>query len=253
MKIIDDIAKRIIKEEIEPLDVDEMGQVIIDPESIDAPDLDDFFNPDPDVIDEEYSGFSWPVSQPPQPFLLGIYYPMSSPGHVVLFTRNIQLFYRSLLREVLRRVPSISKPDMETAVRLVVLKTYYHECFHFDCDLLRRLFGKGQRDRLMEEALAVAWSRMQVAKDRSQWNTGIGRMNALVYNLFVRLAYQYRSAGYCDWPLYADDVRFKAGLRDFFDPPNANFLESSGVPVGDVLFEMLGKRKENEGFYESGV
>ena len=78
-------------------------------------------------------------------------------------------------------------------------------------------------------------------------------MNALVYNLFVRLAYQYRSPGYVDWTNYADEVRFKAGLRDFFDPPNAVFLESSGVPVGDVLFEMLNKRKENEGFRESKV
>jgi len=252
MKIVNDIVNRIVKEEIEPLQVDEMGQVIIDPESIDAPNLDDFLNPESDVVDEEDPDRHWSPS-PPNIFLLGIYYPMKSPGQVVLFDRNLQLFYRSLLREVLRRVPSISKFDMETAVRLVILKTYYHECFHFDCDLLRRLFGKTHRDRYMEEALAVAWSRMQVAKDRNQWNNPIGRMNALVYNLFVRLAYQYRSPGYCDWPNYADDVRFKAGLRDFIDPPNATFLESSGVPVGDVLFEMLGKRKENEGYRESAV
>lgn len=249
MKIVDDIVKSIIKEEIDPLEIDDLGQVILDPRFLDAPPLDDFLNPDPDAIDENDPEAHAPTSPPTTALILGRYYPMQSPGCIVLYQRNLKLFYRSLIREVLKTVPALSKSDLEATLRLVVLKTYYHEGFHFDCNLLHKLFDS-QKDRLREEALAVAWSRMRIAKDRDQWNTSTGRMNALVYNLIVRLAYRYRSPGYCDWPHYADEVRFKSGLRDYIDPPHAAFLEASGVPVGDVLFDMLGKRKDNEGYRE---
>lgn len=252
MKIIDDIVKSIAKEEIAPLQADEFDQVRLDPRTFDAPPLDDFLNPDPDAIDEDDPEAHAPTAPPTTVLILGRYYPMSSPGTIVLYQHNLKLFYRSLIREVLKTVPSLSKSDLEAALRLVVLKTYYHEGFHFDCNLLRKLFGS-QNDRLSEEALAVAWSRMRIARDRDQWNTSIGRMNALVYNLIVRLAYRYRSPGYSDWPHYSDEVRFKAGLRDYINPPNAVFLEASGVPVCDVLFEMLGKRKDNEGYIERAV
>jgi hypothetical protein len=249
MKIVDEIVKGIIREEIEHLEVDDFGQVLIDREKIDAPPLDHFLAPEPDFSSDDQPWTCRPTDPPDTVLVLGRYYPMSSPGQVVLYRKNLQIFYRSLIREVLRRVPSIDKADLERIARLVVLKTYYHELFHFDCNLLRRLFC-GAPNLLVEEALAVAWSRHRIALDRKVWQCPTGRMNGVVYGWVMKLAFAYRSAGYCDWPLYADESRFKVGLCDYIHPEQTRFLEQSGVPVGDLLFDMLDRRQAGEGFRE---
>lgn len=90
-------------------------------------------------------------------------------------------FYWSLMWEVWPHVAYVTKHDMLAAWSLVRMKTHSHELFHYYFDVLRRLFG-GVRDPLREEALAVAWARMCIQKQRNTWNSAIGRMNGLMYS-----------------------------------------------------------------------
>ena len=210
--------------------------------------IDEFMEPEPDVLDDDT-----PIEiLATRRSLLGCYYGMRSPGKVVLFTGNLKRFFDSLMLEVLKVTPYITKNDLTAAARLVAFKTWQHELFHFDCNVLRIMFGT-QQDRMKEEALAVAWSRWKIAEERKVWNSQIGKMSGVVYGVLMDRAYRYRSPGYCEWPMYADEVRFKDGLLDYFKPPQFNFLVHSGVQVQDLLFSLLGKGKDGQGFSEISV
>lgn len=214
---------------------------------LNAENIEEFMSPEADTPDDGPV-----VTDEPKMSVLGRYYHMQSPGTVVLYKHNIKKFFDTLLREVIRRAPFMTRADLAAAARLVASKTYHHELFHFDCNVLRLMFGTSQ-DKLKEEALAVAWSRMRITEERKAWQSQIGRMNGTVYGLLMDMAFQYRSPGYCDWSNYADEVRFKSGLLDYIQLPKTDFLMSSGVPVQEILYSMLGKGKDGQGFVEIGV
>lgn len=210
--------------------------------------VDEFMEPEPDTVDDD---------EPPEMLatrksLLGCYYGMRSPGKVVLFTGNLKSFFDSLMLEVLKVTPYITRSDLATAAKLVAYKTWHHELFHFDCNVLAIMFGT-RKDRLKEEALAVAWSRHKIAEERKNGQTQIGKMSGVVYGVLMDRAYRYRSAGYCDWPNYADDATFKAGLLDYIKPSQLGLLMHAGVPVQEMIYSMLGKGKDGQGFAETAV
>lgn len=171
--------------------------------------------------------------------LLGMYVPMQSPGRVILGRQALRDFFWSLVHRLYSALPYITHADLERSLRVVVTKTYAHELFHFHSDVLRRLFS-APFDPLLEEALAVAWSRLQILQQRSHGNTRIGQMSGVVFNRLLPLAYDYRSPGYRDWPLYADEARFKTALLNYIAPPNQAFLQSNGVDMDALIFGMLG-------------
>lgn len=173
------------------------------------------------------------------PFLLGLYKPMRSPGTVLLFGDNLDLFFCSLIRELTKTINFITHADLAAANEIVVSKTYYHELFHYDCDVFRHLFGYG-RDPFNEEALAVARARYLVEQERGKWTTKIGRMNGVVYGKLMELAFDYRSAGYRDWRQYSSEQAFRSGLLKMCGSAMTNMLESNGVAVDGLLFTSLG-------------
>jgi hypothetical protein len=209
--------------------------------------VDEFMDPEPDSLDEHEDIPLESLAE--RRTLLGCYYGMKSPGKVVLFAANLKMFFGSLMLEVLKVTPYITRSDLTAAARLVAFKTWQHELFHFDCNILRIMFG-AQKDSLKEEALAVAWSRLKIAEERKAWQSQIGRMSGIVYGILMDRAYRFRSAGYCDWPKYADETRFKAGLLDYIEPQRTRFLTQAGVPVHELLFSLLGKGKDGQGFVE---
>jgi hypothetical protein len=164
---------------------------------------------------------------------------MHSPGRVLLLGRNLRAFFWSLVAQLHHRMPYLTASDLKGALRLVVAKTYQQELFHFHSDVLRQIFG-ASFDPLLEEALAVAWSRLQILQQRGVWNSQIGRMNGVVFNHLLPLAYAYRSPGYRDWPLYADAVRFKPALLDYLASANRIRLQANGVDLETLVFGMLG-------------
>lgn len=233
MSVVDEIVKNMMKE-IDPLGEGNYGEVLIDEWLFDVPPLEEFLSVGPDVVENIES-----VLQTGQHYLLGLYSPMRSPGQVILFSGNLRNFFWGLVRKIIVQVPMISKFDLGAGARMVTTKTYYHELFHFDCDIQRHLYG-GSWDPLLEEALAVAWARRRVMEDRQKWQSQIGRMNGVFFNLLMRDAFRYTSPGYRDWVSYSDDSSFKEGLLEYVKPGNYQGLRSNGVPVEEIVFGSLG-------------
>ena len=230
--------------EINRLPEGEMGEVIWDDDFfVDIPELDDFLEPPDDVMINapENPDEDWIDNlSKTHPRLLGIYIPMQSPGQVILFRKNLRSFYLSLVSAIRHRVPYMTKLDLNAAWTLVVMKTHEHELFHYNINVLQEMFG-GSYTPKIEEALAVAWARMKVQEKRGVWQSSIGRMNGLFYSLLMQRAFAYRSAGYRDWVLCADEVRFKPALLDYIAPNNYARLQGNGVDMERLLYGMIGQ------------
>lgn len=242
-KSIDQLNKEMMNE-ISQLSEGEMGEVVFaDDFFADIPKLEDFLEPPDDVMPNapENIDDGWVSSiRNTHPFLLGMYIPMRSPGQVILFGRNLRWFYWALVGAVRHRVPYMNKLDLNAAWSLVLMKTHEHELFHYNINVLQEMFG-GACTPEIEEALAVAWARMKIQEKRGVWQSSIGRMNGLLYSLLMQRAFAYRSPGYCDWVLYADEVRFKPALLEYIRPNNYSRLETNGVDMQRLLFGMIGQ------------
>lgn len=233
--------------EINRLSEGEMGEVILADELFAGiPELDCFFDPPDDVMGNapENPDEDWGNDiRSTYPFLLGMYIPMRSPGQVILFGRNLRWFYWALVREISHRVPYMTTLDLNASWIVVLMKTREHELFHYNINVLQEMFG-GSYSPSIEEALAVAWARFKIQEERAKWQSQIGRMNGLCYSLLMQLAFNYRSAGYRDWVLYADEVRFKPALLDYIKPNNYSRLETNGVDMERLLYGMIGQMEK---------
>jgi len=208
---VDDLNKRIASE-INRLREGDFGEIILDDEPIEnAPPLEMFLEPPPDVMvgstpGGEGAGIDDWMERHPN--VLGTYSPMRSPGRVVLIGGNLEGFYWSLVRVASRGMQFLTKLDLHGAWALVRSKTHEHELFHYNMNVFRELFG-GPYQPDLEESLAVASARLKILGHRATWNSQIGRMNGLFYSRIMEAAFRYRSAGYRDWVLYADEARFQ--------------------------------------------
>lgn len=178
--------------------------------------------------------------------VLGLYQPMNSPGVITLNQDNLKRFYWSVVREISRSLPGLpfSRQDLEFLVDFIVLKTWHHELFHHSMEVMRHLVN-GQAYTPDEEPLAVAYSR-QCLRDNA-WNSKVGRLGKVVYNLVMDIAFDCYPAPYRDWPRYDAPERLKRGIVDLLQPTHRVFLENSGVPVSDVLFRLI---PIDNGFHE---
>lgn len=243
MSALDDVINK-IAQDIKTLEEGKHGEAILGKELMDVPELEELLESDPDVSDEEKLPRLSEIQS-----VLGVYVPMSSPGQIILYSQKIRNFFWSLVKRIHGRIPYITKSDLTAGSRLVSMKTYNHEIFHFNCDVFRMLLGSSY-DVMTEEALAVAYARMKIAEERKNGQTLIGRMNGSVYSLMMDESFRYRSEGYSDWIKYADEVRFNLGLLNYIAPRKLMELQSNNVNVEDLIFSMLGKAK---GFTEKVI
>ncbi len=232
-QLIQDITKQ-----INDLPTGEYGEVIFDEERFaNLPPPDAFLHPEPDVfMESDGPGLRNRLERTQQP-LLGYYRPMRSPGEIVLVRDHLERFYWSLVKHSRAGLPYLFPLDLEGALHLVVKKTDHHEHFHFYSDVLRQMSGATLQP-LLEEALAVAWARMQLLGEA--WNSKIGRMNRVFHYRIFERAFAYTSPGYRDWPDYADEIRFKSAWLDYLSPPNYRRLQANGVNnLQDLMFNLL--------------
>lgn len=224
--------------QIDALDQGEYGEIILNLDAL-GPLLSDeeLRAPPPDVltghVDPEQIR---PIIRDRQ--ANGFYIPMQSPGQVILVRDTLRRTFWTLIAKVHRQAPYLTKPDLRASSDLVVMKTHRHELFHFYSDVLRQLFG-APFDPLLDEALAVAWARRAIVQARATWQSKIGRMNGVVYEVLMQEAFAYTSLGYRDWPLYADDSRFQAAFLNYCAPPNLSRLRANGVDLGPMLMGAL--------------
>ena len=192
--------------------------------------LGEFFEQPVDVV------FEYPQEHR---ILLGSYTPMRSPGIVALYQDNICNFFWGVVRNVLsaNRNIFISVNDLKHSADLVVYKVWWHELFHFCCDVFRQLFGS-KYDSMTEEALAVAYSRLKMLELRTSGRSKISRIQPLFFSEMLQIIYSYTSPGYRDWPSYADPVRFGDGLSAYV-LPHGSMLRMTGVDLFKMLEDML--------------
>ncbi len=170
--------------------------------------------------------------------LLGSYRPLSSPGVVTLYFDNLQIFYWSVVREMDRRQPGFSyfKQDLEFLASFIVAKTWHHELFHHSIEVLRQLV-RGVKFDPEEEALAVAYARQSLRA--AKWSSQIARMGKVMFNLAMEIAFDGYPAPYSNWTKYDSPERLNKGIVDLLKPSGRILLESSNVPVGDILASLI--------------
>lgn len=224
-----DICKEAIKQILLPLrDVEEDQET-------------DMIRIDPSLLESEQEGFFYEAYQEEGEEYLGRYFPMSSPGTIELHGPRLRGCFWFIVDRLQKVGHSFWKSDLEGLAHLMVFKTWWHEHFHLFSDIQSHLLqsASGARTHNLEESLATAFSYRQIMRERSKWQTVIGRIHASIFKPFLRIAFEYRSPGYRDWPLYDDDVRFTDGLVRHLSPVRATWLESSGVPVGEMIAVQL--------------
>ena len=237
-------VRQAIKIMLEPINqVPENLLLEIGPDEFYKPsDPGDFLKPDPDVDYEEKKDDYYTHL-----LLLGLYKPMRSPGKVILFANNLQSFFGGLMRNAFRDGLLPAKVDYMQGADLIAYKTYYHELFHYDADVLKKLFSS-RHDTDKEEALAVAYSHRKLSYYERDYKK---KMNPAIFSYLMDHAFRYTSSGYRDWPYYRSDNAFKSGLLTYISPANAPLLGRIGVPIDDLIYSMLEKARKGRALEEA--
>ena len=170
--------------------------------------------------------------------LLGSYTPMQSPGVLVLYQDNMRNFFWGAVRDVLSRNRGIwiSQNDLKYTAEALIFMVLWHEQFHFCCDAIRQLLGSTYNP-MVEEALAVAYSRLELHKLRYK-HSRVSRIHPQFFSGIMQRAYDYTSPVYRDWPHYSDDIMFSQGLIQYF-LSQGNKLEHNGVNLSRMFNEMI--------------
>jgi len=250
MSIADSLIKRILSEQklqtrdSDPALPDAAPQDdLLSPEIFqDAPNLEDFQERAPD------SGHEFPEN-PDARSVLGTYRHMASPGLITLYGRNIEAYWKSLLRHAHRQFPFITSKDGERALSLVVHLVYQHERFHYICDFSRQLLG-GQFDRWHEEGLAVAheWHWLKGLG----WNSFAGLMHPTLKRLLIHAMFDHRAPGYRDWRHYAYLPDFQVAVTAYAGAHSGSKLNGTDFSLGAWLIAH-GADDANRGWEETVV
>jgi hypothetical protein len=167
---------------------------------------------------------------------LGTYGRMQSPGKISLYIDNIQVFFWSIICEMICHKKYIfTREKIEELAKLCILKTLYHELFHHFIDVQSRFMKDFHYDYYIDEALAVACSRQMVGFETQG--------NQAFVSDFLELAYSFKLPGYCDWIEYKSDEQFLLKLSEYitiFKP-----LSTLGQEVTPITESMLYSVFEN--------
>jgi len=158
---------------------------------------------DPNMVNERFDGDS--------PNWLGSYRRMRSPGIITFYSKNLTGFYWFVIRELVSRNHVISAEMLKDIAKRVINKTLYHELFHHFTDFNRNYTdGRSHYNYLIEEALAVAFSRIYLGKEH---------YSSSLSTSFFEIAYRYTGLGYQDWVHYQNDSDFIEKLIEYADFP----------------------------------
>lgn len=138
---------------------------------------------------------------------LGRYFAMAPRGKIELHQQRLTAFFWQLIL-VLRRNHRITAWQLSRLAEAAVAKTFRHEQFHHFIDVAMVLFGTRQfKRRLLEEALAVAYSQWEVERrGGGSWywsdKPGPAQVPQALRDAFLAVAFNYTAPGYRDWRKY---------------------------------------------------
>ena len=131
---------------------------------------------------------------------LGSYKRMASPGIIRLNIDNIQIsFWTKVFKLICKKNYSFTREKIEELAKLAIYKTLFHELFHHFIDVQSYLSENYRYDFETDEALAVAFSRIQI---------GYETKNHSYISDYLDLAYSYTLDGYKDWVKYKGEEQF---------------------------------------------
>ena len=160
---------------------------------------------------------------------LGSYRPMRSPGIITINVDNIQVFFWSIICELACNQRYIfTREKIEELAYLCIDKTLYHELFHHFIDAQSYIVDGFSYNFDIDEALAVACSRLLVGFE--------SKSNQAYVSDFYELAYSYNSRGYRDWINYKSDEQFLLKVIDYMPlNPRLKTMGQELLPIAEAM------------------
>ena len=138
---------------------------------------------------------------------LGSFRRMNSPSIITLYLDNIQIsFWTIIFKLICNKKYKFTQEKIEELAKLAIYETLFHELFHLYIDAQSYLSEHYIYNFKIDEALAVAFSRIQI---------GYETKNHSFISDYLDLAYSYTSDGYKDWVNYKGEEQFIHKLIEY--------------------------------------
>jgi len=138
---------------------------------------------------------------------LGSFRRMNSPSIITLYLDNIQIsFWTIIFKLICTKKYKFTQEKIEELAKLAIYETLFHELFHLYIDAQSYLSEHYIYNFKIDEALAVAFSRIQI---------GYETKNHSYISDYLDLAYSYTSDGYKDWVNYKGEEQFIHKLIEY--------------------------------------
>lgn len=160
---------------------------------------------------------------------LGSYRRMQSPGRITLNIDNIQIsFWSIIFKLICDKGYTFTREKIEELAKLSIYKTLYHELFHHFIDVQSYLSKDYSYDFEVDEALAVAFSRLLVGYET--------KFNHTYISDFLELSYSYKLRGYRDWVNYKAEEQFVLKVIDYIKIDKKLIFKGQQItPIVDAL------------------
>lgn len=177
--------------------------------------------------------------------LLGAYFQMDPRGQIELYCSALSSCFWQLALQLLDKF-QISAWQLSRLAEAWVEKTIEHEKFHHRIDMLMVLFGTHPfKDRLLEEALAVACSYQRVSRSGGSYFWWWDKLPEDLRTSFLDCAYRYTAPGYRDWKIHQDRIWVDSTISYVVHPNAKRLLELACKerepvePFANLLHEVL--------------
>lgn len=204
-----------------------------------ARDYTDFLHPKERLLErdfiDDWEGKRMPLEVDTHVMTLGSFRRMNSPGRITLNIDNIQIsFWTTIFKLICNKKYKFTQEKIEELAKLAIFKTLFHELFHLYVDVQSYLSEHYRYNFKIDEALAVAFSRIQI---------GYETKNHSYISDYLDLAYSYTLHGYKDWVNYKGEEQFIQKLIEYIAIDNK--LMETGQEVTPIVEGLLYSIIEN--------
>ncbi len=176
------------------------------------------------------------------------YEPMNSPGIIRMHMTTMSHCFGELVKYVIGRGFRLDFKTLRSLAEIRVRKSFFHEYFHHYADIQRILTNLPPYDRMREEPLAVAWSRVKLETFLKK-DLKVSSPDPM-YSAFLRAAYNYQQLGYKDWvnffridgnwmPILTELTDFCNAVWNYTLPPASARLVSNGVRFNNTVLSAM--------------
>lgn len=167
---------------------------------------------------------------------LAMYTPMNSPGTIHLFIYRIRDCFAGYIRGMIGAGYHITYMAFVKVAEIFIKQIVYHEYFHHYTDIQHKLIVYSH-ERYLEEALAVAWSRIKI--DPIVRKILKSPRERLLYDVYEKMIFNYSGQGYSDWIYYKTSNKFCEGVRQYTIHSGSSKLFRDGFNFYKLILKSL--------------